>query len=113
MIHINNKKVDLLLQLEQDVPINRLLDNLSINDNTVMVICPLIFFSNIIGDLYDYLVDGIDTDIIDKSYIELKIKYKKKEFDLIFFITPNEIKIINVPFKGEKIFNIGFKKVQL
>jgi hypothetical protein len=113
MIQINNKKIDLLLQMEQDVPITKLLDSLTINDYTIMVICPMVFFSNVIGDLYDYLLDGIDTDIMEKSYVELKIKYKKKEFDLIFFITPNESKIINVPFKGEKIFNVGFKKVQL
>jgi hypothetical protein len=115
MIQINNKKIDLLFQVEQDVSINKLLNGLTIDNNCVMVVCPEIFFSNAIGDLYDYIVD--DSFIYDvtplDTFVEMKIKYKKKEFEFIFFVTPNESKIVNVPLSGNKLFNVGFKRVQL
>lgn len=115
MIHINNKKVDLMFQVEQDVSLTKILNGLTINDNVVMIICPSVFFSNVIGDLYDYLLDdsSIHGDVMSKEFVELKINYKKKEFELIFLITPSESKVLNLPMSGDKLFNIGFKKVQL
>lgn len=118
MISINNKKIDLLFQVEKDVPLNKILNGFSLDSNRIAVVCPSIFFSNVIGDLYDFMQDEktllqIEKDIkAKKEFIEFKIKFKNKEFELVFLITPSESKIVNDPFKGDVLFNVGFRKVE-
>lgn len=113
MITINNKKIDLMFQVEKDTPLNKILNSLTLDINVILIVCPSIFFSNVIGDLYDLMIDQDQIHLAEGSdIVEFKIKYKKKEFDFIFLVTPSDDKILNIPMQGQKIFNIGFKKTE-
>lgn len=117
MIKINNKKIDVLFQVEKDVPLNKLLNGLTLNDNIILVICPSLFFANVISDLYDFMSDedihNVESAInLSWSNVEFKVKYKNKEFDFMFLITPTEQKVVNIPLDGQKVFNVGFKKTE-
>lgn len=119
IFEINNKKIDSMFQVENNITLNKILNNLTLEDNNILIVCSSLFFSNIMVDLYDYLSVDILGDISNtiesgNTIInDVNITYKQKKFNLIFLITPSETKVLDVPFKGNKIFNIGFKKTNL
>lgn len=119
MLNINNKQIDSMFQVEKDVSFNKILNSLTLDDNNILIICSSIFFSSIISDLYNYVssetLDKIEINIQSQNTImeDVIIEYKQKEFNLIFLITPSQVKVLDVPFKGTQVYNIGFKKTQL
>lgn len=117
MIKINNKKIDILFQVEQDVSFKKIVNNLTLETDNILVVCNSQFFHNIVSDLYDYIDDSdiyqIENLLHERATnLVVKINYKNKYFDFIFLITPSESKIIDVPLKGEVKFDIGFKKTE-
>lgn len=117
MIKFNNKKIDLMFQVEQDVSFKKIVNNLTLETDNILVICNSQFFHNIVSDLYDYIDDSAIYQIENlfrdgSTNLTIKVNYKNKDFDFVFLITPSESKIIDVPLKGEVKFEVGFKKTE-
>lgn len=118
MIKINKDNIDLILQVEEDTSVQKLIDRLTLDIGDVLVICPELFFQRFIQFVSDSL-DEIDFDEIEKSlsknngYVYLELSYKRKIFFFHFIVTSSEIKVIDNPFKGEQVFKIGIKEITI
>lgn len=120
MLSINRNNIDLTIQVEDDVNPTKLLNRLTLDIDTLLVICTDTFFSRFLQILYeDNNLDDSILDLIEESLksnkntIELSFNYKGKLFLGYFIILISEIKSINHPIKGLESFKIGFKELEL
>lgn len=121
MIKINNDNIDLILQVEEDTQINRIIQLLSLDINSILIICPEIFFSKFVQYLYDLGTIDLNSWINEieeslkhnKDYIVLDYTIKGKMFSFHFFITSNKQMIIHHPTENNIIINNELKQIKL
>ena len=120
MIKIHNNQIDLILQIEDSVAINKVFNKLTLEIDNVLIICTELFFTRLIQHLYeDNKLDEHILHIIEeslkssKNYIDLSFTYKGKIFNFYFIILSTESKTISNPFKGDQEFKIGFREIKI
>lgn len=117
MIKINNENVDLVLQVEEHTSLDKVFEYLSLDINQVLIIAPSTFIQRFTQTIYEELteanIDNISLDLEQNGFTCIEFNFKGKEFTFYFIILTSETKTINNPFKGEQIFNIGLKRINI
>ncbi len=118
MIKINEHKIDIVLQVEEFTSIQKIFDQLTLEVDNVLIICPELFLQRFIQSEFEnidsYVLDNIEKKLKESNgFISLDFSYKKKLFDFHFIILSSEKKIINHPFKGNETYNIAFKQIKI
>lgn len=115
MISINQKSIDLILQVEEYTSLNIITDNLSLDINNILLICPNQFLQRFIGGYYegikDELLEKIELDLIGQrsGYLRIEIMFKGKLFNFHIILLKSEVKVISHPFKGDIEYNVGHR----
>ncbi len=114
MIRINNKEVDLILQLEEFSKIDDVFSLLSLDIDCILIICPELYFQRFVQYVHnehsEYVTFGLERQIENNnSFIKLDIPYKSKTFVFYFIITSTQTTSIPHPIDGIKEYNTGFK----
>lgn len=118
MLKINNQNVDLILQLEEHSSIQKIFNLLSLDIDNILIICPKLFLERFIHFNYETFTNDslsfIEYSLIsNKDFISIPVTYKRIIYNFHFILTNSETKIISNPFKGEQVFNVGFKEVKI
>ncbi len=114
-----NIKADTIFQVEEYTPINKVLDRLSLEIDSPMVICPELFLQRFIQYKYnndeipESILSAIDHDLKHTNgYIDIDVMHKGKIFHFHFIILSSEIRVVSNPFKGQQLLNVGFKEIK-
>lgn len=118
MISINNKEIDLIIEVEENTNIKKVLDSLTLDINEVLVICPLLFLQRFIHSIHhsldSYKIELISNALDNNStYIDLYFIFKNKRFNFHFIVNYSEIKYINNPTKGTEEYKVAFNIVNI
>jgi len=118
MLKINNQNIDLIVQCEEYTRIEHIFNLINLDVTEILVVCPELFLQRFIqSNQEEFSIDVLETIEkeleINNTFISIDLSYKKKIFHFHFILTGTSKKIINNPFKGEQIFNVGFKKINI
>ena len=118
MIKINESKVDLILQCEEHTKIQNVFDMLTLDITDVLIISPETFLQRFIqANQEEFTMDMLEyiEELLQKnnSSISISLPYKKKSFYFHFILIGTAQVVINNPFKGDQIMNVGFKKIEI
>jgi hypothetical protein len=118
MLKIRNNNIDLILQTEEHTNIQKILNKLSLDIDNILIICPNLFLERFIQYNEDYFTPNMIEEIgsnIEKNngFVSIELSHKKKYFTFHFILIATEKKLINNPFKGEQIFNVGLKEITI
>ena len=118
MLKINKTDIDLVLTLEEHSSIDKVLDLLSLDIKEILIICPKLFLQRFIGSTYDGISDNhlhaIEEGMDNESGVSsVKLNYKGKLFTFNFIISQSETKHISHPIKGDEIYKVGFKVIDI
>lgn len=118
MLKINNQNIDLILQLEEHSNLQKIFDLLSLDIDNILIICPKLFLERFIHFNYEGFTNNTLSFIeynlrLNENFISIPITYKRIIYNFHFILTNSETKVINNPFKGEQVFNVGFKEIKI
>lgn len=118
MIKIKNNQIDLVLQVEESTNIQKVLSRLTLDNEHILIICPNLFLERFIQHNEEYFTPSMIEEIgnkIEKSngFVSIELRYKNKYFTFHFILLSSEKKIINHPFKGEQLFNVACKEIEI
>lgn len=120
MIKINNSNIDLVIQCEEHAKIQNVFNLLTLDITDVMIICPELFLQRFVQSLYNLsdfennLIERVEESLqLNNGYMNIGYIYKGKEFTFHLIITGTSQVIVNNPFKGDQVMNVGFKKINI
>jgi hypothetical protein len=118
MLKIKNNNIDLILQAEEHTNIQKILSRLTLENEQILIICPNLFLERFIQFNEDYFTPNMIEEIGDKieksnGFVSIELRYKNKYFTFHFILLSSEKKVISNPFKGEQLYNVAFKEIQI
>ena len=118
MISIDNKKIDLVFQVEEYASVNDIIKELSLEIDNILVICPELFIQRFVHAMHDniavYNLDSLESDLNSSmKYTGVNILYKGKHFAIDFIILSTETKVINTPLGDKQDYKVGFNKINI
>lgn len=117
MIKINNQNIDLIIQVEEYTNIQKIFDELTLNTDEILIICPELFVQRFVqfvyGDLDESNVFMIEKQLKENHFVSFVLYHKRKNFTFHFILLKSEQQMISHPIKGETLYNVGFNKIKI
>ena len=118
MISIDNKKIDLVFQVEEYASVNDIIKELSLDIDEILIICPKLFIQRFVHAMHDNApeceLEDIESDLNNNvTSTCFRFKYKGKLFLIHFIITSTETKVINTPLGDKQEYKVGFNKINI
>jgi hypothetical protein len=118
MIKINNDNIDIILQAEDYANINDIINLLSLDVYEILIISTETLLQRFIQFMHENITDEALSSLeeqlnYNKDYIDIILQYKGKEFRFHFIILSTENRVVNNPFKGDEIYKVALKKINI
>lgn len=111
-------KHDLTIHAEEYAEISKVFKLLNLDIDTVLIICPELFFQRFIQCVHEEYSEYVTLDLerqleSNNSNVVIDIPFKNKTFKFSFIILHTEIKNIYHPINGSQEYKVGFNVINI